>query len=315
MREKLRKPVNSNSRRIIVMSVPVEWLKKINQEFRDAGIEPRKRPWEALSRYSTEFRISFTLSSSIATAIFEYFESQSKPGAHHIGCLYESIYFFDAEFWTVSIPTAYGTVRLDAVNSLQEMPETLKEELISTPKTAWDFVLYWADCIDYGMGISDLSKSNNLDPFGYQLLMAADQELRSAVSQLKEKRPDSRVLLTCRTATEIFLKAYIALKVGLTERQAKDIGHDLKKAFDLFLETSGYVEWAVLKSKLDVFPSIRERYNGQSRPSADLWNGFALAQSIGAVIVREKTGRNTIAQVLSSNNAMQDPPMSSKVYW
>lgn len=53
------------------MAVPIEWLKKINQEFREAGIEQGKRPWEAMSRYSLEFKASFTLSSSIATEIFE----------------------------------------------------------------------------------------------------------------------------------------------------------------------------------------------------------------------------------------------------
>lgn len=286
------------------MSVSIEWLKKINQEFRDADIEPQKRPLEALRRYSIEFKTSVILSSSIAAEIFDYFESHSKPGAHHIGSLYESIYFFDADFWTVSIPISFGTVLLDAVESLQDMPETLKQDLISTPKTAWDFILFWADCLDYGMGISDLSKCNNLDPYGYQLLMAADQELRSAVSQLKENRPDSRVLLTCRMATEIFLKAYIALKIGLTEKEAKYLNHDLKKTFDRFLATSGYSELANLRDKLDIFPAIHDRYSELSYPLASLWNGFALAQSIGAVIVREMTGRNTTAQILSSNNSM-----------
>lgn len=174
------------------MVVSVEWLKKINREFRDAGIEPRTRPWKALSRYSVEFKAKFTLSSPIATEIFQWFESQSKPGSHHIGNLYDSVYYFDAEFWTVSIPIFYGKVQLNAMDCLQEMPEAIKTELASTPNLAWDYTMYWADCLDYGVGISDLSKESNLDPFGYQLLLAGDQELRAAISQLKENRRDSR---------------------------------------------------------------------------------------------------------------------------
>jgi hypothetical protein len=191
------------------------------------------------------------------------------------------------------------------------MPETLKTELASTPKSAWDYVMFWADCLDYGMGISELSKGSNLDPFGYQLLKAADQELRSAVSQLKERRPDSRAVLTCRMATEIFLKSYIALKEGLTEKQAKDLNHDLRKPFDRFVEISGYADWANLKGRLDVFPAVHERYNEQSHPLTKVWDGFAFAQSIGAVIVREQTGRNTLAKILSSNKPAPSPDVKA----
>ncbi len=62
------------------MAVPIEWLEKIDQEFRDAGIEHRKRPWEALGRYSLDFKASFTLTSSIATEIIEWFRAEIKTG-------------------------------------------------------------------------------------------------------------------------------------------------------------------------------------------------------------------------------------------
>ena len=182
------------------------------------------------------------------------------------------------------------------------MPEQIKRELLSTPETAWDFVVFWADCVDYGLGISELSAQSVLDPFGRQLLMAADQELRSAISQLKENRPNERALMTCRMATEIFLKAYIALKVGLTEKQAREFGHNLDKLFDRFLECSGYLNWEVARNKLEVFPSVQDRYSEQSHPAANLWTGFALAQSIGTLIVREKSGRNTISQIRPSKD-------------
>ena len=83
------------------------------------------------------------------------------------------------------------------------------------------------------------------------------------------------------------------------------LNHDLRKLFDRFVEISGYADWASLKSKLDVFPAIHERYNEQSHPLIKVWDGFVFAQSIGTVIVREKTGRNTVARVLASSNAMQ----------
>ncbi len=193
----------------------------------------------------------------------------------------------------------FGRVQVNAIDCLQGMPPGLKAELTSTSKFAWDYVLFWADCIDYGLGISELLKATGLDAFGLQLMTAGDQELRSAVSMLKERRPDSRAILPCRMATEIFLKAYIALKEGLTTKHAKDLGHNLERCFDRFIEVSGYSEWAQLKNRLNVFPPIHERYNEQSQSVRAIWEGFAFAQSIGVVIVREKTGRNTISQVLA----------------
>ena len=283
--------------------VSEDWLRKLNKEFRKAGVEQRRRPWDAIRRYSTEFNVSVDLSSDLAKRIFEWFEANSKPGAHQVGSLYEAVYFYDSEFWSVSIPIVYGTVELNALKSLYQMPEHIKTELISDNKQAWDYVVFWADCADYGLGLDDLKKTGGLDSYGMQLLVSGDQELRATTSILKQPRPYSRAILTCRMAVEIFLKSFIALKDGLTEKQAKAIGHDLNKGLDKFIEVSGYDHWEAVRGKLSKFPSINERYKEQEVPLNLLWDGFAMAQSLGAVVIREHTGKNTLEQVLASNKA------------
>lgn len=283
--------------------VSEEWLRKLNKEFREAGVEQRRRPWDAIRRYSTEFNVSVALSSDLAKRIFEWFKAHSKPGAHQVGSLYEAVYFYDSEFWSVSIPIVYGTVELNALESLYQMPEHIKTDLISDNKRAWDYMVFWADCVDYGLGLDDLKKTGGLDSYGMKLLMSGDQELRAATSILKQPRPDSRTILTCRMAVEIFLKSFIALKDGLTEKQAKAIGHDLNKALDKFIEVSGYNHWEAARSKLSGFPSIHERYKKQEVPLNLLWDGFAMAQSLGAVTIREHTERNTLEKVMASNKA------------
>ena len=284
-------------------AVSEDWLNKLNKEFREAGIEQRKRPWEAIRRYSIEFKVSVDIASDLAKQIFEWFEAHSKPGAHQVGSLYESVYFYDAQFWSVEIPIIYGTVQLNALQCLPEMPDKIKNEMMSDQKQAWDYAIFWADCVDYGFGLNDLRKNSGLDAYGKQLLMSADQELRAATSILSQARPDPRAILTCRMAVEIFLKSYIALKKGLTETQAKAIGHDLNKAFDKFIEASGCDHWKAVRSKLSVFPAIAERYKEQDISHDRLWDGFAMAQSIGALIVREHTDRNMLEQVMASNKA------------
>lgn len=280
--------------------ISTEWLMKLNKEFRQAGIEHRRRPWEAVRRYSLENNIPVNLSSDLAKEIFEWFEANSKPRAHQMGAQYEAVYFFDSAFWVVSVPICFGKVRLNALEGLSEMPELLRNELMSDQRQAWGYVVYWADCVDYGLGIDDLRKSNGLNEFGMKLLMAGDQELRSAVSMLKENRPDPRSILSCRMATEIFLKAFVALKGELTEAEAKNqLGHNLNKVFDKFIDVSGYRHWQPVREKLTVFPDIHERYSEQEISLEKLWSGFAIAQSLGALIVREYTERNTIGQVMS----------------
>ena len=224
---------------------------------------------------------------------------------HLLGGVFDSVYYFDAEFWSVSIPIVFGTVALNAVDSLCDMPDSVKKDLMSNPQTAWDYTVYWADCLDYGMGVAEVGNMARLDGFGRELVRAGDQELRSAIAQLKGTRRDARAILSCRMATELFLKAYIALKCGLAQKQAKELGHNLKEAFDRFIEVSGYERWKPLKSKLAVYPPVHGRYEKQDVAPSAVWEGVAFAQSIGTVIAREHTGRDTAAGLLAQARAQR----------
>lgn len=283
--------------------VSEDWVANLNKEFRDAGIDQRRRPWEAIRRYSEEFNTAVDISSDVAKTIFKWFEDHSKPGVHQVGSQYEAVYFYDSQFWVVSIPIMYGTVQLNALDCLHEMPDGIKQEMMADHRGAWEYAIYWADCLDYGMGIDDLRKMQGLDEFGYQLLMSANQELRAATSILSQHRPDPRAILNCRMALEIFFKSYIALKNGLTQSEAKAIGHNLNKGLDRFIEVSGLDDWERTRQLLSVFPEIHERYKEQDITFQRLWDGYSFAHSVGALIVREFTDRNTLQQVMASNNA------------
>ncbi|WP_157659187.1 hypothetical protein [Thauera butanivorans] len=283
--------------------VSEEWIANLNTEFRAAGIDQRRRPWEAIRRYSEEFNTSVDMSSDVAKKIFKWFEAHSKPGVHQVGSLYEAVYFYDSQFWVVSIPITYGTVQLNALDCLHEMPEGIKQEMMADHRQAWDYAIYWADCLDYGMGIDDLRKTQGLNEFGAQLLMSADQELRAATSILSQHRPDPRAILNCRMALEIFFKSYVSLRTGLSENEAKAIGHNLNKGLDRFIEASGLNDWERTRDLLKVFPEIHQRYKEQDITFQRLWDGYSFAHSVGAVIIREFTDRNTLEQVMTSNKA------------
>lgn len=223
---------------------------------------------------------------------------------HQVESLYGAVYFYDSQFWVVSIPIIYGTVQLNALNCLHEMPEGIKHEMMADHnRQAWDYVIYWADCVEYGMGINDLRKTQGLDESGVWLLMSAKQEMRTG---LYPCLPSIALILVQSLIVEwclrYFFRSYIALKTDLPENEAKAIGHNLNKGLDKFIEVSGLDDWKRTRDFLKVlFPEIHERHKEQDIMFQKLWDGYSLAHSVGTVIIRECTDRNTLELVMASN--------------
>lgn len=106
-----------------------EWLQRLNAELGSQGIPHRRRPFEAIERYSDEHSARVDLSSTLARDIFDWFRDHSPPGAHAVGPMFESVHYYDAAFWIVRIPIVYGTVNLKALDSLVEMPAPVRASL------------------------------------------------------------------------------------------------------------------------------------------------------------------------------------------
>ena len=280
-------------------------LEKLNEELRKEDIEPRARPWEAIKRISARTNRSIIFPSAETDFIFKWFEANTKPGSHTVGFLHQGVYYYDSTFWSVSIPIIYGSVQLNALDALHKMPQKIKNSLFENRKSIWEYVIFWADCIDFGYAYDDLYRSENHNTFGRQLLCAGYEELSSATILLLEHRPNKRAIMNCRMATEMLLKCFMAFKDGLTESQAKELGHNLEKIFDRFLDISNYQHLSETKGLLRVFPDIHERYKAQEADNSSLFDGYCFAQSIGALIARAFTDRNTLPQVIPPNKANQ----------
>ena len=280
------------------MDVTDSLLEEVNNLLRANDVEHRARPWEAISIISSKLNRSISIPSPEADFIFKWFEVNGKPGSQLQGHFHQGAFYYDSEFWSVDIPLIYGQVQLNSLDALHKMPEQIKSSLASDKRNLWEYVYFWADCIDFGYAFDDLIKSKSHDEFGIQFLKAGYEELSSATSLLLEHRHNQRAILNCRMATEMLFKSFICLKKGLSEQEAKKLGHNLHKLLDKFIECSGYDHLKILEKSLHVFPEIHERYNEQNTKKSELFEGYIFAQSIGALIAREFTDRNTLRHIM-----------------
>tara|TARA_R110002072_G_scaffold11196_2_gene50981 strand:+ start:141607 stop:142461 length:855 start_codon:yes stop_codon:yes gene_type:complete len=278
--------------------VTEEWLNKLNEEFAKADMPHMKRPFEAWERYSLESKVSSSLDSPEVKKIFAWFKQNTKEDAHQVGSIYSSVYYFDAEFWDVHVPVFYGTVNFDPVDALSNMPEGVKQRLRSDEERTVEYVLHWADCFDFGVGYLDVAQSKTLNKFGLDMLKGGYEELTSAASLLGKSKFNPRAILDARMALEMFMKSYAAMKGRLTEAEAKKIGHDLHAGLQKFLDVSGMQDIKAVSKHFGVYPEVHDRYKATKTNKAEQWKGFHLAQSMGALVIREFSDNGAMTQIV-----------------
>jgi len=276
--------------------IDAKLLEEINDDLRREEVPHARRPFEAIMRASKRLGISISMRSKESDTVFKWFKEREKPGSGAVGGVYKSAFYFDSEFWAVDIPIAYGTVSIGPFDYIRDMPEETIDLLAKT----WgaQYLVFWADCADYGMGFDELCRNKDLDQFGIELLNAADQELRNTILLLLETRPKSRAILTARMATEMFIKSFLALSRGLSHEEATSIGHNLEAGLKEFISVSGMTNWQPIVEKLKVFPPVADRYREQSVSNSALADALSIAQSLGAVTTREFTNRRIIEQIM-----------------
>ncbi|MGR5370739.1 hypothetical protein [Photobacterium damselae] len=277
-----------------------ELLERINKEFMAEGIPHIQRSFLALSKLSIMLNKSIQFGSEESDYVHDWFSKRSKASSLCIGSLFEAAYYYDAEFWSVKIPIVFGTVNLGAFDALSDMPEINKEIIAQDRKQFWQYALFWADCVDFGYGLSDLS-SQKSDSFGMQLLNAGFEELQSATSALLSQKPNKRAIMSLRMASEMFMKSYLALKGHLDEKGARKLSHNLDDALKEVVEVSGQRFPNEVFQLVKLFPSIHERYAEQQASNKDIAHCYDFALSLGALVIRETTDRNIQAQVLGNN--------------
>lgn len=270
-----------------------EWIERINDEFREKDIPHKQRPWLAWSEWSKHIGLSTSFDDEDVKKIFEWFEKNTQAGSQHIGPIYTGAFYYDSCFWPVFIPVVFGSVQLNLRDSLKTMPNGIRSRLWGNRDEVMNYAAFWAACLDYGLGIDGLTEDTGQPVFARELIRSGDQQLTATATLLLEKRPNPKAVESGRMATEMFLKAFLASRGGLSEEKARsEIGHNLQVALNRCLALDPQSELRAILPELTHFPSLGDRYKGTERPVKELWKAYGVAQFSGTALVRTLTGRD-----------------------
>lgn len=269
-----------------------DWIEITNRRYSAEGIPHKSRPFKAWRDFSLEFQSSFTMDHPTIKAIFHWFYENSPPRAHEIGSIYTGIYLYDTVFWPIYVPIIFGTVNINAIDCMETMPAQIKKNLISSQQNQKDYLLHWANCIDYGYDQSDLESVSCLKPRTRIFLGAAHAELIGANSQLLEARPNVKAILGLRMATEIFLKAVLVQELDFSDDKLRKISHKLEDAAYKCAEVTKTDVFNKIAESVFLYPSVSARYDDTKWPIDKVWQAAALTQLTGASVTRFYSERN-----------------------
>jgi hypothetical protein len=275
----------------------IKWLSAANQRYGAEGIPHKERPLRALSDFTREHKCTLAMDDPLANRIIDWFYEHSPPGAHQVGSVYTSVYFYDTAFWPIHVPFVFGQVSVNALDCLGTMPVQIKNVLEVNHRDIWTYIVHWVNCMDYGYGQMDLAGTSRLQPRASKFLGAAHSELIGANAQLLELRPNVRAILGMRMATEIFLKAVLVQERNLTDKQLMNISHKLEDAADACAEATKENVFEEIGKRASLYPPVSARYDDTEWSSTRVWDAAILTQLTGATVTRLYTERDMRAHL------------------
>lgn len=284
--------------------VTSRWLETTNKEFLDRGIAASDRVRRAIQKWRRENAQDITalsdddlslLSSHHDTQIEKiksYFFTETNKKAGYIGGpVFVGVYYYQGDFWEATVPEIWGQRPLYPFRNLA-MPGGLKNLLAGDKEMKAEYLSFYADCVDYGYSIMEMSSFLKLTELASKLFISGDEHLKAIGAQLTHVRPNSKAILDAAMVAEIFLKASIATKRQLTDDKLLiKISHNLGDAIELCI-SDGVTELSVLKNQLVQLPKVSARYAVEERTFGELWSAYRLVHKTAVAVLRPLLGRD-----------------------
>ncbi len=268
------------------------WLTHINEQFSHNDVPPRQRPWLAWRAWALESGQFLPLGHVDVDHIFRWFDVHTQSGAQRVGPLYTGAFYFDAVIWPVIIEVFYGTTAISPLETLKATPAPVLQRLTENAPALAALTSVCADCFDYVLQSERGLPIPNPPLFASELFSGADKALRACAELLLLNRPSPKALELARDATEIFLKAFLAARDGLTPEEAIKLRHHLDRCLSRCQAIISSPDLVLIGQKIHVLPDISERYRATDWTPRQLWSGYRLAQFTGVTVLRLISGQD-----------------------
>src|SRR5579872_6205358 len=223
-----------------------------------------------------------------------------------VGPDFHGVFFFQNVYWRVVIPLVFGTCSLKPFDALATMPAQVRRYLESSHQRGREYILLWADCLDYGLRFGTAINDLSAKPFVEEMAKSVDRELRSAIAELCQKNPNPNAMYSARHCVEKALKGFLSFQTGLTAEKAKsEFGHNLGRLMKEIKHLCPNSELISIENQLDAFAPYQDQYSGRSFTRDELWHAYRLAQFAAAELARAISGRNQRAVIHKSLQNIQ----------
>lgn len=281
---------------LVKQEVTPEWLEQLNAEFNKAEIPHGRRADEAIRRWNELNGIPISMSSLRSKKIYEWFRLNIKPGSDWIGPLAKAAFYHGGAFWETTIPLSFGHPSINPLDMLR-MPASVKLNFCRERNDVFVFLKLFADLYDYYYTVEDVRESFHANSLLEGFIASGRKHLTLAGSLLLETRPNSKAAEEARTALEVFLKIFLVHRANASERELRNLGHDLRKLLARCLEVDLSSELRQIESKIDVYPDISARYRADQVVPHDLWSMYSTALAAGVVAMRPMSDRDSAKEI------------------
>ena len=215
--------------------------------------------------------------------------------------VFTSVLFWETVFWRLDVPHIYGIdVRVDCKQCLPTMDSSTFARLLSS-RDRDVAVAHFADCLDYGMGIDDMSmivaagaaRTSPSHCDGTDFFESAKKDLHSAIADLMQYEPNSNSMQHSYAAIEKFMKAYLCYKFNYLAATLshRPFAHSLEALVAEVQKCDPSTPLGTIDAA--VISPYRERYEGTSYSRYQLWEACRRAHFAASCVARAMTPRDT----------------------
>jgi hypothetical protein len=186
-------------------------------------------------------------------------------------------------------------VKINGLDCIVAMPRSVKYRLSTDPSARSDFTRTFTNFLDVSDGPQHAKAATRYGSFAASLFGGAYQKLSTLPPLLTGSRPIAAVLDPAHLTVEMFLKGFLAVHDGLTEKTAiGEYRHDLPKLLERCQVLAPAVDFGVTIADLSVFPGMGARYGEMDCTPVEMWRAFSCALAGGASVTRALFGTQIV---------------------